>query len=182
MFLLKSLPALALLLAGCTAHQTPPPAIGHGEPLALHTPDGFGPINNGFISQLTLGDWNADGWNDLIVFSTGYNGGLFLYRCIPGDGVPAFEQRERIDGCYGLPPLGEDGIFWWSERAIGPSWWLEATGDRLPDLVSATKDGLVVFPNQGSAEESSFGPPECRISSGANGTPGAIGRRSTRKR
>lgn len=127
---LFTLLTLTLLLAGCASREALPPGIGHGEPLALHTADGFGPINNGFISQMTLGDWNADGWNDLIVFSTGYNGGLFLYRCIPGDGVPCFEERERIDGRYGLPALGEDGIFWWSERAIGPSWWLDTTGDR----------------------------------------------------
>lgn len=156
---LFTLLTLTLLLAGCASQEALPPGIGHGEPLRLYTEDGFGPINNGFISQLTLGDWNADGWNDLIVFSTGYNGGLFLYRCIPGDGMPRFEERERIDGRYGLPMLG-DRIFWWSERAIGPSWWLDATGDRRPDLVSATKDGLVVFPDNGRAGEAFFGPPE----------------------
>jgi len=107
-----------------------------------------------------LSDWNADGWNDLILFSTGYNGGLFLYRCIPGQGVPRFEQRERIDGSYGLPALGEDGVFWWGERDIRPSWWLEATGDGLHDLVSITKNGLVAFPNNGRAGKPSFGSPE----------------------
>jgi len=159
MSLFTTLLTLTLLLASCAPREALPPGIGHGEPLALHTADGFGPINNGFISQMTLGDWNADGWNDLIVYSRGYNGGLFLYRCIPGDGVPRFEERERIDGRYGLPALGEDGTFWWSEKALSHS-WLDATGDRLPDLFSATKDGLVVFPNTGRAGEPYFGAPE----------------------
>jgi FG-GAP-like repeat len=133
---------------------------GHGEPLSLRTGDGFGPINNGFISHLTPGDWNNDGFNDLIIFSTGFNGGLYLYRCIPGEGVPHFEERERIDGNYGLPALGDNGIYWWSEKSIGPCRWLDTDNDRLPDLVSRTKDGLVAFPNTGRPGDPFFGPPE----------------------
>ncbi len=53
---LFTLLTLTLLLAGCASREALPPGIGHGEPLRLYTEDGFGPINNGFISQLTLGD------------------------------------------------------------------------------------------------------------------------------
>jgi len=67
MSLFTTLLTLTLFLAGCAPQDAPSPGIGHGEPLALHTADGFGPINNGFISQPTLGDWNGDGRLDLLV-------------------------------------------------------------------------------------------------------------------
>ena len=75
---LFTLLTLTLLLAGCASREALPPGIGHGEPLALHTADGFGPINNGFISQMTLGDWNADGWNDLLVGAE--SGQVYLFE------------------------------------------------------------------------------------------------------
>ncbi|MBN2289951.1 MAG: VCBS repeat-containing protein, partial [Candidatus Glassbacteria bacterium] len=154
--LLKFLSCCCLLC--CTVLAASP--AGRGEALPLESAGGFGPVNNGFLGYLTLGDWNGDGWNDLIVFSIGYNGGLYLYRCIPGGDVPRFERRERIDGGYGLPALGADDVFWWSARPIGPSWWLDADDDGLPDLVSRTGDGLVAFPNRGMPGRPEFAAPE----------------------
>ncbi|HUU29752.1 MAG TPA: VCBS repeat-containing protein [archaeon] len=160
MALIIALLSCAIVLAGCGFQERFSSNPGLGEPLRLETRDGFGPINNGFLGELTLGDWDNDGWNDLIVFSAGYRGGLLLYRQLPGEGVPRFKAGERIDGKYGLPALGEEGLFWWGEREIGPAWWMDTNRDGLPDLLSMTKDGLVVFPNKGRPGKPFFGPSE----------------------
>ena len=151
--------ALAVTHLSCGS-ECPPVISGHGEPLRLWTEAGFGPINNGFGGFPALGDWDSDGWNDLIIFSSGYRGGLFLYRRLPGGEIPRFGAAERIDGEYGLPALSEEGFYWWGEKEIGPCWWIDANSDGLPDLISRTGKGLVVFPNNGRPGSPFFLPPE----------------------
>ena len=157
--LLKSIPTvflLAALVAGCAGREP----HGRGEPLRLHTPEDFGPINIGFSPSLALADWNNDGYNDLLAFSGGYGGGLFLYRRLPGTEEPRFEAPERIDGKYGLPALTGENLYWWSKSPLGPIWWLDVNRDGLEDLVSRTTEGVRIFPNQGKAGKPVFGPPE----------------------